>query len=69
MKLYYVNSFPNTEGDYDVHQEGCECIPNFLSRKFLDYLPSVKIAIEKAKKTYPKANACKKCLTEYYNTK
>jgi hypothetical protein len=69
MKLYYVNSFPNSEGDYDVHQEGCECIPNFLSRKFLDYLPSVKSAIEKAKKTYPEANACKKCLTEYYTAK
>ena len=66
MKIYYVNSFPNNNGDYDVHQEGCECIPNFLSRKFLNYLPSAKVAINKAKKTYPDANACKKCLTEYY---
>lgn len=68
-KLYYVNSFPNSDGDYEVHEEGCECIPNFLSRKFLNYLPSAKSAIEKAKKTYPKANACKKCLTEYYTKK
>ena len=69
MKIYYVNSFPNSEGDYDVHQEGCECIPNFLSRKFLNYLPSAKVAIFKAKKTYSKANACKTCLTEYFTAK
>lgn len=68
-KLYYVNSFPNSEGEYDVHEEGCEYIPDFLSRKFLNYLPSAKSAINKAKKTYPKSNACKNCLTKYFTKK
>ncbi len=66
MKIYYVNSFPNPAGNYEVHQEGCQCIPNFLSRKFLNHLPSLKKAIVKAKKTYSMAIACEKCGFKIY---
>jgi hypothetical protein len=69
MKLYYVNSFPNRDGEYEVHEEGCKYLPNFLTRKFLDYLPNAKKTINKAKKNYPSAKACKSYLLEYYSTK
>jgi hypothetical protein len=61
MKLYYVNTNPQANGDHEVHVSDCDFVPNFLNRKFLGYFPSCKEAVKEAKKTYPKSNGCKTC--------
>lgn len=35
MKIYYVNTNPQPNGDHEVHAQYCTFIPNFINRKYL----------------------------------
>lgn len=59
MSHYYVNNNAQTNGDHEVHEEGCKYMPT--NRKDLGYHNSCKEAVREAKKTYPKADGCAFC--------
>ena len=62
MKMYYVNSFPDANGDFRVHEEGCPKLADFLSREFLNLSTSPDAAIKKAQNLHPAAKPCSRCV-------
>ncbi len=67
MKIYYVNSFPDAQGDYKVHEEGCPKLGEFLSREFLNLSTSPEAAIKKAQKLHPRAKPCSCCVKRSFS--
>jgi len=61
MDLYYVNINPQENGDHEVHTSLCECLPNFINRKYLGVFRNCKSAVDQAKKTYAQSNGCISC--------
>ena len=68
MKLYYVNSNPQPNGDHEVHLSECAFVPNFINRKFLGFFKNCKDAVAEAKKTHKQSNGCKSCLPECHTS-
>ena len=62
--LIYVNSFPDAEGDFNIHEEGCPKLANFLSREFLNLSTSPEAALKKAKKLHPRTKPCLCCIKQ-----
>lgn len=59
---YYVNTRAQTNGDHEVHKEGCTWMPSTENRKYLGSFNSCADAVKEAKKTYPTtANGCVHC--------
>jgi len=69
MKLYYIETNPESNGKHLVHQSECIKIPNFLSRRFIGYFNSCNEALKETKKTYQKVNGCPLCLSSCHETK
>lgn len=61
MKIYYVNTNPQPNGDHEVHAQDCTFIPNFINRKYLGDFVSCDGAVKKAKESHPQSNGCKTC--------
>ncbi|RDI14434.1 hypothetical protein [Flavobacterium sp. AG291] len=59
MKKYYVNNRAQSNGDHEVHQEGCRYMPS--DKKYLGEFSTCTGAVKEAKKTYSTANGCKTC--------
>lgn len=59
MARYYVNNRAQTNGDHEVHKEGCSRMPS--DKKYLGSFESCKEAVKEAKKTYSKADGCYYC--------
>ena len=64
MKLYYVTTNKQTDGNHEVHTSDCEHLPNFVNRKYLGYFASCKEAVSEAKDSYPQSNGCNTCSNE-----
>lgn len=64
MPQYYVNMNPQTNGDHEVHKEGCSFLPDIQNRKVLGSFTNCADAVKKAKETYPKSNGCYYCSRE-----
>ena len=62
MCHYCVNSIAQETGEHEVHKEDCKHSPNMVFKKYLGYFSNCSIAIEEAKKIYPKSKGCKYCL-------
>lgn len=58
---YYVNTEAQSNGDHEVHKDGCAWMPAEKNRKSLGEFDSCEGAVTEAKKTYPTANGCKHC--------
>jgi hypothetical protein len=59
---YYVNTVAQSNGDNEVHKDGCDWMPAEKNRKYLGEFTSCEGAIAEAKKTYPNtANGCAHC--------
>lgn len=59
---YYVNTQAQSNGDHEVHKEGCGWMPAEKNKKYLGEYDSCEGAVKEAKKTYPTtANGCKHC--------
>jgi hypothetical protein len=61
MKSYYVNKRAQTNGDHEVHEEGCRYMPGAADKSYLGEFSSCKGAVDKAKQTYSTADGCKTC--------
>jgi hypothetical protein len=62
---YYVNTKAQSNGDNEVHKDGCAWMPDPKNREYLGELESCEGAVEEAKKTYPDtANGCIHCSEE-----
>lgn len=61
MALYYVNKNAQPNGDHEVHDSGCDRLPDTENRLYLGSFTSCAGAVREAKKTYPKSNGCFYC--------
>jgi hypothetical protein len=69
MKLFYIDTFPEKNGEHLVHHSECKELPNFINRKFLGYYEHCNRAIIEAKKEFNHVNGCVLCsITCHKNT-
>jgi len=61
MALYYVNKNAQSNGDHEVHKEGCSHMPNLENCLYLGDYSSCTGAVSKAKETYSTADGCYHC--------
>lgn len=61
---YYVNDNEQSNGDHEVHREGCYYLPQIVSKTYLGMFPSAIPAVQKAKQYYTQTNGCAYCSTE-----
>ena len=61
MPSYYVNTNAQSNGDHEVHKEGCSFMPDLSHRKYLGSFSTCQEAVREAKKTYSTANGCYYC--------
>lgn len=61
MKNYYVNKNAQSNGDHEVHKEGCSHLPKPENRIFLGAFNNCTDAVREAKKNYTKTNGCYFC--------
>jgi hypothetical protein len=66
-KKYYVNDYPQSIGDHEVHIPTCHKFPN-TSRTYLGEFKDCHEAIREAKKRYTKSNGCIHCCTPCHTT-
>jgi len=59
MNNYYVNNNAQSNGDHEVHKEGCIYMPS--NKTYLGQFSSCHGAVVEAKKRYPQSNGCKTC--------
>ncbi len=68
MNSYYVNTNPQSNGDHEVHREGCSYLPNPENRLYLGEFSSCHGAVYEAKKTYSTANGCYYCSNDCHTS-
>lgn len=61
MAKYYVNKNAQSNGDHEVHKNGCTFMPNEANRIDLGDCLSCHEAVRKAKGIYPQSNGCYYC--------
>ena len=68
MKKYYVNKNPQSNGDHEVHHEGCSYMPNRENCIYLGYHASCSSAVNTARKHLPQVNGCYYCSRECHTS-
>ena len=61
MKQYYVSTQTQSNGDNEVHTDGCTFMPLPLNRINLGEHSSCTTAVVAARKYYRQVNGCKYC--------
>lgn len=61
MDKYYVNKNAQSNGDHEVHKEGCSYLPNSVNRIYLGEFSNCQSAVIAAKKHYAQVNGCYYC--------
>ena len=61
MTNYYVNRNAQSNGDHEVHQQGCYWLSLVAYPQYLGLFLSCHGAVQEAKKFYPTANGCIHC--------
>jgi len=61
MARYYVYKHAQSNGDHEVHVDGCSFMPQAENRMYLGDFSSCFPAVAEAKKHYPKSNGCYYC--------
>jgi len=64
MKFFYLSSKPNSNGEYEVHNQECEHIPDSLDRDYLGPFNNGTEALRKAEKLQPSVTLCKACCSQ-----
>ena len=64
MARYYVNKNAPSNGDHEVHKDGCQWIPDTPNRIDLGKFSSCRPAVTKARKHYSQVNGCYHCSEE-----
>ncbi|MHB1106667.1 MAG: hypothetical protein ACYCZ2_09925 [Lutibacter sp.] len=68
MPFYYVNNNAQSNGDHEVHQEGCAWFPQQENRTSLGYHSTCKSAVQKAKEYHSQVNGCYHCSKECHTS-
>ncbi len=61
MDRYYVNNNSQSNGDHEVHKDGCIYLSIATDTKYLGQFSSCTTAVLEAKKTYRQSNGCYYC--------
>lgn len=61
MSKYYVNKNAQSNGDHEVHKEGCSYMPNAENRIYLGDFSSCNGAVNAARNHYSQVNGCYYC--------
>jgi hypothetical protein len=61
MASYYVNKNAQSNGDHEVHKEGCSFMPSEENKKYLGNFNNCKDAVTEAKKYDSQADGCYHC--------
>lgn len=65
---YYVNKNAQSNGDHEVHKDGCDWLPELKNRIYLGYFASCDEAVIKASEHYSQVNGCYFCSEECHTT-
>ena len=68
MSKYYVNDNAQSNGDHEVHVQGCSYMPKVENRTYLGDFSSCQPAVRKAKELYSKSNGCYFCCKPCHTT-
>ena len=61
MPQYCVNTNSQSNGDHEVHRDGCSFLPNPENQHYLGVFPTCGPAKAAARKIYPTADGCAYC--------
>lgn len=61
MKFFYIATSPNSKRAYQIHQKGCELIPNKYERDYLGPFNACHEAVRKASAQYQHVEVCSNC--------
>jgi hypothetical protein len=64
MKHYYVNDNAQSNGDHEVHANGCTYLPFIISKTYLGFYLSAVPAVQRARQYYFQSNGCAYCCPE-----
>ena len=62
MHRYFVNLYPEGNGDHLVHREGCARMPSYPLN--LGHHAQCHQALDVAKRFFPRSNGCFQCIRE-----
>jgi hypothetical protein len=69
MRVYYVNKYPQPNGDHEVHKDGCTFMPRHEHRLFLGSHDNCHDAVKESKKKhFNQSNGCFSCSYECHTT-
>lgn len=61
MAHHYVNRNAQSNGDHEVHKQGCSWMPSEVNRVYLGNFDSCAPAVRQAKSHYSQVNGCYYC--------
>lgn len=61
MSKYYVNKNAQSNGDHEVHKEGCSYMPNSENKIYLGEFSTCSAAVIAARISYTQVNGCYYC--------
>ncbi len=61
MAKYYVNKNAQSNGDHEVHKEGCSYMPHSDNRIYLGSFLTCQEAVNAARAHYSQVNGCYYC--------
>ena len=61
MSKYYVNKNAQSNGDHEVHKEGCSYMPSSENRIYLGDFSNCNSAVSAGKKHYDQVDGCYYC--------
>lgn len=65
LDKYYINKKAQSNGDHEVHKEGCEFFPSLAHALYLGVFTSCHEAVDFAKRRYfEQSNGCYTCSAE-----
>lgn len=68
MPRYYVNIHAQSNGDHEVHKEGCSYMPSSENRINLGDFSNCHSAVRKAEDLFPTADGCYWCSPECHKS-
>lgn len=61
MARYYVNDRAQSNGDHEVHKDGCSFMPAAANRTYLGDFGTCREAVTAARRHYTQCNGCYYC--------
>lgn len=68
MPSYYVNKNAQSNGDHEVHKDGCSWLPDLENRQYLGAFSSCHGAVAEAKKYYNQVDGCYHCSNDCHTS-